>query len=160
MRSHRDDRYAFRKYLHDDATVLACYRLGGLTDREDARHYYPVGLPNHCMASDIESALIDFIALMRAHAMSRQSNAGFQVRVGLVGNPSEPSYIRTTESNTNYLLSAEYAEPIHSFQLVSAKLDPLAPIETVMPVANDLARDVINQGGVEFLKVMAEPGDD
>lgn len=160
MRSHRDDRYAYRKYLHDDATVLACYRLGGLTDREDARHYYPVGLPNHCMASDIESALIDFIALMRAHAMSRQSNAGFQVRVGLVGNPSEPIYIRTTESNTNYLLSAEYAEPIHSFQLVSAELDPLAPIETVMPGANDLARDVINQGGVKFLKVMAEPGDD
>lgn len=160
MRSHRDDRYAFRKYLHDDATVLACYRLGALTDREEARHYYPVGLPNHCMASDIESALIDFIALLRAHAASRQSNAGFQVRVGLVGNPSEPIYIRTTESNTNFLLPEEYAEPIHRFRLVSTELDPLAPIETVMPVANDLARDLINQGGVKFLKVMAEPGDD
>lgn len=160
IRSRRDDRYAFRKYLHDNATVLACYRLGALIDREEARLYYPVGLPNHCRASDIESALIDFITALRAHAASRQSNAGFRVRVGLVGNPSEPIYIRTTESNMNYLLAAEYAEPIHRFQLVSTELDPLAPIETVMPVANDLARDVINQGGVKFLKVMAEPRDE
>ena len=112
------------------------------------------------MASYIESALIDYIALLRAHALSRHSNAGFRVRVGLVGNPSEPIYIRTTESNTTYLLSAEYAEPIHCFQMVSTDLDPLAPVETVMPVANDFARDVINHGGVKFLKVMAEPGDD
>ena len=82
-------------------------------------------------------------------------------RIGppVVGKPGKPIFIRTTESRSNYLLAVDYAEPIHRFQPVSTELDPLSPLADILPVMNDLARDVINQGGVKFLKVMAEPND-
>lgn len=159
LRSEEGDPAAFRKAVHDDGIVLAVYRVGALSDREEARPYYPVDQPNHCMAADIESALIDFISVLRAHAKERQSNAGYRVRAGLLGNDSEPIFVRTSEGGTNFLLDAEYGEPIHRFQPVTADLDPLDSVEVLLPAVNDLARDVINQGGVKHLKVMAEPDD-
>lgn len=158
-RSDDDDSRAFRKSVHDDGTVLAAYRLGGLTDRQEAASFYPAGQPSHCMSADIESALIGFISTLRAHATEKQTNGGYRVRVGLVGKGDEPIFVRTTEGGTNYLLDADYMEPIHHFQPVTTDLDPLGSLESLLPVVNDLARDVINQGGVKHLKVMAEPGD-
>lgn len=160
LRSEENDPSAFRKSVHDDGTVLAAYRLGALSDREEARPYYPVGQPNHCMAADVESALIDFTSTLRSHAKERQAHAGFRVRVVLVGNNAEPIHVRTNEGMTNLLLDAEYGEPIHHFQPVTTDLDPLGSLEILLPAVNDLARDVINQGGVKHLKVMAEPTDE
>lgn len=81
------------------------------------------------------------------------------MRVGLVGNETEPIFVRTTEGSTNLLLGADYSEPIYHFHPVTADLDPLESIEALLPVVNDLALDVINQGGVKYLKVLAEPED-
>lgn len=160
LRSEEKDSSAFRKSVHDDGTVLAAYRLGALYDSEEARPYYPVGQPNHCLAADIESALIDFTSTLRLHAKRCQSNAGYRIRVGLVGIESEPIFVRTNEGMTNLLLDADYGEPIHHFQFVTTDLDPLASPDGLLPAVNDLARDVINQGGVKHLKVMAEPADE
>lgn len=158
IRSEERTAHAYRKSLHDDGTVLASYRLGALADGEQAAHYYPVGQPNHCMSGHVESAVIDFLIALRAHATEQKVNAGYRVRVGLVGSGDEPIYVRTTQSQTNYLLDVEYVEPIHHFEPVTLDLDPLDPVESILPALNDLARDVINQGGVKYLKVMAEPG--
>lgn len=159
IRNQEGTAHEYRKSLHDDGAVLASYRLGGLTDREEAAMYYPVGQPNHCMSADIESVLIDFLTMLRTHATERKTNAGYYVRVGLVGGTDEPIYVRTTENQTNFLLAVESVEPIHRFEPVTVDLDPLEPIQSMLPVLNDLARDVINQGGVRYLKVMAEPDD-
>lgn len=159
IRSDEQSRSAYRKSLHDDGTVLASYRLGALAEGEQAAPYYPVGQPNHCMSAHVESAVIDFLTTLRAHASEQQVNGGYRVRVGLVGSADEPIFVRTTENQTNYLLNVEYVEPIHHFEPVTLDLDPLEPVEAMLPVLNDLARDVINQGGVKHLKVMAEPGD-
>lgn len=150
---------AFRKYLYDDATVLGAYRLGLLFDGEKATPYYPVGLVNHCMSSHLESAIIDFITVLRTHAEERRSNGGFRIRAGLVGVGNEPIYIRTNGTNPSFLLGVEHVEPIVRFQPVTTVLDPLGDVHEMMPIVNDLARDLINQGGVQHLKVMAEPND-
>ena len=111
------------------------------------------------MSRDIESAVINFVTLLRGHAEERQANGGFRIRAGLVGSSGEPIYIRTSESMTNYLLPEAYAEPISVFQPVTVELDPLAAPLEMLPQVNDLARDLINQGGVQYLKIMAEPKD-
>lgn len=159
IRSEERATHAYRKSLHDDGTVLSIYRLGALTDSQQATPHYPVGQPNHCMSEHIESALIDFSATLRAHASKRHVNAGYQVRVGLVGHSAAPIHIRTTENQTNFLLGVEEMEPIHRFQPVTYNLDPVDPVDILLPTLNDLARDIINQGGVKHLKVMAEPDD-
>lgn len=159
VRSYPNERAQYRVFLYDDSTVLAAYQLGNLTDRDSARHYYPVGLPNHCMSQDIEAAIISFVTTLRGHAEERQANGGFRIRAALIGATNEPIYIRTTEAGINFLLSEEHAEPISAFQPVTIELDPLAPPMEILPQVNDLARDLINQGGVQYLKIMAEPKD-
>lgn len=156
IRSDERSAHAYRKSLHDDGTVLSSYRLGALVDGGRAAPYYPVDQPNHCMSRDVEASLIDFLATLRAHATAQRVNAGFRVRVGLLGSDAEPIYVRTTEGYTNYLLDADHGEPIHHFEPVTSDLDPLEPVESILPTLNDLAQDIINQGGVKHLQVMAE----
>lgn len=157
IRSYPNEREQFRKFLQDDATVLAAYRLGNLTDRETDKQYYPVGLSNHCMSTDVEAAVIDFMTVLRGHAGERQANGGYRIRAGLVGVSGQPIYIRTTERGISLLRSEECTEPIMRFQPVTVELDPLVPPQDVLSQVNDLVRDLINQGGVQCLNVMAEP---
>lgn len=157
VRSDSADRAKHRIFLYDDSTVLAAYQLGKLTDRDEAKPFYPVGLSNHCMSRDIESAVINFITVLRGHAEERHANGGFRIRTGLIGAAGEPIYIRTTEGGNGYLLPEEYTEPISVFQPVTIELDPLIPSLEMLPQVNDLARDLINQGGVKELKIIADP---
>lgn len=159
IRNYPSSSRAFRKFLYDDATVLAAYQLGLLVDGEEAKRYYPVGLVNHCMSSHVETAIIDFITLLRTHTEERLSNGGFRIRAGLVGVDNEPIYIRTNQGGSNLLLDAEYVEPIVRFQPVTTEIDPLGFPTEMLPHVNDLARDLINQGGVQCLEVMMEPND-
>ena len=89
----------------------------------------------------------------------RHTNGGYTIRAGLVGIADEPIYIRTTEGFTNFLLDVEYSEPIIRFQPLTVGLDALAPFDELLPIANDLAKDFINQSGLKYLKVMAKPTD-
>ena len=45
------------------------------------------------------------------------------------------------------------------FQPITTELDPLEEIDEILPIINDLARDLINQSGLQNLRVMAEPND-
>lgn len=157
VRSDAADRVKHRIFLYDDSTVLAAYQLGNLTDENEAKPYYPVGLSNHCMSRDIESAVINFVTLLRGHAEERNANGGFRIRTGIIGVTDEPICIRTTEEGNGYLLAEEYTEPISVFQPVTIELDPLVPSLEMLPQVNDLARDLINQGGVKDLKIIADP---
>lgn len=159
IRNHDSDKFIYRKFLSDDGATACSYRLGAIADGDAARPYFPVGQPNHCMSQHIESAIIDFLSLLRSYATARQVNGGYRIRAGLMGNPKEPIFVRTTEGTTNYLLSDEFSEPIISFQPLTVELDPTLSFDELLPIVNDLARDIINQGGIQYLKVMVEPRD-
>lgn len=146
----------YRKYLHDDGTLLGAYQLGGVYNKPSASNQYPVGKPNHCRSRDIESALIDFFSLLREHAKERRTSGGFHIRVGLVGNANSPILVRTFDGFRRALTEESYSEPIKRFQPVSTFIDPLAPIEDVLPPLRTLALDIVNQGGIQNLQVIAE----
>lgn len=146
----------YRKYLHDDGTLLGAYQLGGVYNKPSASNQYPVGKPNHCRSRDIESALIDFFSLLREHAKERRASGGFHIRVGLVGNANSPILVRTFDGFRRALTEESYSEPIKRFQPVSTFIDPLAPIEDVLPPLRTLALDIVNQGGIQNLQVIAE----
>ena len=158
LRNYQGSQWRFRKCLYDDATVVGAYQLGLLLADEYWSDRYPVGLVNHCRVTEVETAVTDFITLLRGHAKERQSHGGYSIRAGLVGVQKEPIYIRgLTWMNT--LLETEYMEPIVRFQPITTELDPLGEIDEMLPILNDLARDLINQGGLQYLQVMAEPND-
>lgn len=145
----------YRKYLHDDGTLLGAYQLGGVYNKASASNQYPVGNPNHCRSKDIESALIDFFSLLREHAKERRVSGGFHIRVGLVGDASSPILVRTFNGFMQVLTDESYSEPIKRFQPVSTFIDPLAPIEDVLPPLRTLALDIVNQGGIQSLQIIA-----
>jgi divergent AAA domain protein len=145
----------YRKYLHDDGTLAGAYQLGGVYNKASASNQYPVGKPNHCRSKDIESALIDFFSLLREHAKERRVSGGFRIRVGLVGDSNSPILVRTFEGSINILMDEKYSEPINRFQPVSTFIDPLAPIEDILPPLRTLALDIVNQGGIQNLQIIA-----
>lgn len=149
IRASKGVHWKFRKFFCDDATVLGAYQLGLLVTDEDRSDQYPVGLTNHCRAVDIETALIDHVTLLRSHAQERQAHGGFRMRVGLVGIDGEPIYIRVIDDWAERLLDVDNMEPIVRFQPITVELDPLAETEELLLVINDLARDLVSQGGVE-----------
>ena len=73
------------------------------------------------------------------------------MRAGLVGIAGKPIVIREMDDWTERLRDAEDMEPIMRFQPITIELDPLVEIEELLPVINDLARDLVSQGGVEYL---------
>lgn len=151
IRASKGVHWKFRKFLCDDATVLGAYQLGLLVRDEDWSDQYPVGLTNHCRAVDIETALIDHVTLLRNHAKERQAHGGFRMRAGLVGIAGKPIVIREMDDWTDRLRDADDMEPIMRFQPITIELDPLVEIKELLPVINDLARDLVSQGGVEYL---------
>lgn len=151
LRAGKNVHWKFRKLVCDDATVLGAYQLGLLVTDEERSSQYPVGLTNHCRAVDIETALIDHITLLRSHAKERQAHGGFRIRAGLVGIDGEPIYIRVIDDWAGRLLDTDSMEPIVRFQPITLALDPLLDIDEVLPIIKELARDLISQGGVEYL---------
>lgn len=145
----------YRKYLHDDGTLVGAYQLGGVYNKQSASNQYPVGKPNHCMSTDIEKALIDFFSLLREHAQERRVSGGFHIRVGLIGQPGEPIVLRRMYAGISLLAEESDSEPIKRFQPVSTFIDPLAPIEDILPPLRTLALDIVNQGGIQNLQVIA-----
>lgn len=145
----------YRKYLHDDGTLVGAYQLGGIYNEPAPSGQYPVGKPNHCRSKDIEYALIDFFSLLRKHAQERRVSGEFRIRVGLVGDASSPILVRTFDGFRQALTEESYSEPIKRFQPVSTFIDPLAPIEDVLPPLRTLALDIVNQGGIQNLQVIA-----
>lgn len=159
LRNNRSSRGKFRHCLYDDATVLTSYRV---TLQESWYHVTTAideDLTNHCLSDDIEAAVIDFLTLLRSHAQERKAFGGFRIRAGLVGHSQLPIYIRATENYGNRPLDVEYSEPIVRFQPITTEFDPLADTDELVPIINDLALDIINQGGVQYLQVMAEPNE-
>lgn len=146
----------YRKYLHDDGTLVGAYQLGGVYNKPSASNQYPVGKPNHCMSADIEKALIDFFSLLREHAKERRTSGGFHIRVGLIGQTREPIVLRRMYAGISLLAEETDSEPIKRFQPVSTFIDPLAPIEDILSPLRILALDIVNQGGIQNLQVIAE----
>ena len=159
LRSVRSSWGKCRHCLYYDATVLASYRVtlqGGLYSATRASDE---DLRNHCLSEDIEAAVIDFLTLLRSHAQERKAFGGFRIRAGLVGDSGSPIFIRATENWGNRPLNVEYSEPVSRFQPITTEFDPLADTDELLPIINDLALDLINQGGVQYLQAMAEPND-
>lgn len=151
VRSSAQEPAKYRKHLHDDGTLLGAYQLGGIQSMSSAL----AEKPNHCMSTYIEMALIDFFSLLREHAQERRVFGGFRIRVGLVGDASSPILVRTSIGITEDFMPESYSEPIKRFQPVSTFIDSLAPIEDVLPPLRTLALDIVNQGGIQNLQVIA-----
>lgn len=145
-----------RVTLHTDGTFTAIQRLGGWDVGEQGAPYYPTE-PNHCLSRDVESSVADNFALTRALAEHLDVQGGYTARVGLVGRPDEPLYIRTTEARSNYLLGAEHQEPITTFRNLTVGFDPLSSDQDMHQTVWETCLDIVNQGGVRYLKAIRDP---
>lgn len=145
----------YSKHLHDDGTLMGGYLLSNVRGMQSTSEKYLAGEINHCNSIDVEKALIDFFSLLRAHAQERNVPGGFRIRVGLIGYPGEPIIIKGWHGNSSLPINVTEPEPIKRFQPVSTFIDPLGPIEDILPPLRTLALDIVNQGGIQNLQVIA-----
>lgn len=146
----------YSKHLHDDGTLTGGYCLRrNVRGVQSTSEQYLAGEINHCYSFDVEKALIDFFSLLREHAQERSVSGGFRIRVGLVGDANSPIVLRNHDKSTWNLMLESEPEPIKRFQPVSTFIDPLAPIEDILPPLRALALDIVNQGGIQNLQVIA-----
>lgn len=146
----------YSKHLHDDGTLTGGYCLRrNVRGVQSTSEQYLAGEINHCYSFDVEKALIDFFSLLRGHAQERSVSGGFRIRVGLVGDANSPIVLRNHDKSTWNLMLESEPEPIKRFQPVSTFIDPLAPIEDILPPLRTLALDIVNQGGIQNLQVIA-----
>lgn len=146
----------YRKHLHDDGTLTGGYCLKRVRGIQSTSERHLAGEINHCKSIDVEKALIDFFSLLRAHAQERNVPGGFRIRVGLIGYPGEPIIIKGWHGNSSLPINVTEPEPIKRFQPVSTFIDPLAPIEDVLPPLRTLALDIVNQGNIQKLWIIAD----
>lgn len=146
----------YRKHLHDDGTLTGGYCLRrNVRGVQSTSEQYVAGEINHCNSFNVEKALIDFFSLLREHAQERSVSGGFRIRVGLVGDANSPIVLRNHDKFTWNLMLQSEPEPIKRFQPVSTFIDPLAPIEDILPPLRTLALDIVNQGGIQNLQIIA-----
>ena len=111
------------------------------------------------MSKHVETAIIDFLSSLRVHAQERQTNGGYRIRVGLICKSGDPIHILTTNEKDELIpMRDSVAVPILEPQPVTIELDPLAPPLDLVPQVSDLALDLINQAGIEHLKIIADSG--
>lgn len=153
LRNSADATAKYSKHLHDDGTLTGGYCLRRVRGMQSTSEQYLVEEINHCYSFNVEEALIDFFSLLREHAQERSVPGGFRIRVGLIGHPGEPIIIEEWQGNDP--LHIDVPEPIKRFQPVSTFIDPLVPIEDILPPLRALALDIVNQGGIQSLQFIA-----
>lgn len=152
IRTNVNSKVQYRKYFCDNGSMLASYQLGYI--RKGNELFYDESKKNHCLSKHIEFVIADFMSLLRSYSQEHKVYGAYRIRAGLVGSSDDPITIRTI-SNFDQVLEESYSEPIKRFQPVSTFIDPLAPIEDILPPLCTLALDIVNQGGIQNLQVIA-----
>lgn len=152
VRTNVNSKVQYRKYFCDDGSMLVSYQLGHI--KRGNKLFHDESKKNHCLSKHIEFVIADFMSLLRSYSQGHKVYGTYRIRAGLVGSSDSPITIRTM-SNFNEVLEESYSEPIKRFQPVSTFIDPLAPIEDVLPPLRTLALDIVNQGGIQNLQVIA-----
>lgn len=151
IRTDVNSKVQYRKYFCDNGSMLASYQLGYI--RKGNELFYDESKKNHCLSKHIEFVIADFMSLLRSYSQEHKVYGAYRIRAGLVRSSDDPITIRTM-SNFNQVLEESYSEPIKRFQPVSTFIDPLAPIEDILPPLCTLALDIVNQGGIQNLQVI------
>lgn len=152
VRTNVNSKAQYRKYFCDDGSMLVSYQLGHI--KRGNKLFHDESKKNHCLSKHIEFIIADFMSLLRSYSQGHKVYGTYRIRAGLVGSSDSPITIRTM-SNFNEVLEESYSEPIKRFQPVSTFIDPLAPIEDILPPLCTLALDIVNQGGIQNLQVIA-----
>ncbi len=152
IRTNVNSKVQYRKYFCDNGSMLASYQLGYIRRCDELFH--DESKKNHCLSKHIEFVIADFMSLLRSYSQGHKVYGTYRIRAGLVGSSDAPITIRTM-SNFNEVLEESYSEPIKRFQPVSTFIDPLAPIEDILPPLRTLALDIVNQGGIQNLQIIA-----
>ena len=148
-------RYAWRRSVHDDGAVTFGCQLN-TTDGTES-HDSEGARTNQCASVYVEAALADGAALLREASRALDVVGGLRIRTGIVSPTDQPLFIRALEGHSHRLLDITYSEPIVRFRPVTADIDPLSDWASYLAALREIAMDLVNQGGVQNLRVLHEP---
>jgi hypothetical protein len=112
--------------------------------------------PHEVPSDRAETFVADFMALLLAAAET--SGAGhYDVQIEIRWDGTDPTVMRIPDSHLGgYYLDEEHSVPIRRFVPVRAVVDTSASEEAFLDQLRELALDVVNQGGVQYLHSIKE----
>lgn len=136
--------------VHNDGGVTLACAVGG--HRGDTGGLLP---GYEVQSKGVEAAVGDFMAVVRAAAEVSQ-NGEYELRAGIqFSGVDEPLRIITTDGS-GYLYR-DASTPLHHFSPVELTFDAKSEHRAFYQIAYELAKDVVNQGGVSNLQLMDSP---
>jgi hypothetical protein len=138
--------------LCDDGTIILASAMGagraGANTMMDA---------NEIPSDRAETFVSDFFALL--WCSSRVTGASvFDVQVDVVWGGPEPVVLRIPDSHLGgYYLDEEHSVPVHSLVPVRAVVDTSPAEAAYVDHLRELALDVVNQGGVQYVHSITDP---
>lgn len=136
--------------VHNDGAVTLASAIGG--HRGDTGELLP---GYEVQSRGIEAAIGDFMAVVRAVAEVSQ-NSEYELRAGIqLSDTQEPLRIVTTDGSG--WLYRDASTPLHHFSPVELTFDAKSEHRAFYQIAYELAKDLVNQGGVSNLQLMVSP---
>ncbi|MCZ9635002.1 ATP-binding protein [Rhodococcus sp. BH5] len=140
-----------RASIHHNGAVTLTSAIGGHKIAKET-----LG-PDHIDSADLESAVANFMALIRAANLGLGTNE-YDVQVGIEWSGSTPLVVQTVDSTSK---SIPNALSLPQYTPVTATIRAGADNADYHQQVRTLAEDCINQGGITELRLIydAKPGD-
>lgn len=136
----------------DNGTVTLVAAMGG--GRGGATTEFG---PSEVGSDRVETFIANFMALVGETAKELGLPA-YEVRIEFGPHPDGPIVLRIPDRHlSGHYLDEEYSAPIHHFAPIEATIDAAASAESVLDQLRELALDVVNQGGVQYLHSIEAP---
>lgn len=137
--------------VHHDGSVTLAAAVGG--HRKSANDNYEGW---EVQARGVEAAVADFTALIRS-AAAALNHGEYDVCVGIEWAGEQPLSVLTVDG-MGYIYDG-VSTPLSTFTPVRSTIDAAAPDAEFHRQVFELAQDCVNQGGITYLHVIAEPGE-
>lgn len=107
--------------------------------------------PSEVGSDRVETFIADFMAMLRLTAIEL-GLSGYEILIDFRGPSEGPVTLRIPDRHLRgYYLDPEYSSPIHHFVPVEALVDAAMSPKLFLDQLREIALDVVNQGGVQYL---------
>lgn len=133
--------------VHDDGCLSMAWSISGMLSTQ-------VGAPNETSGRFVETAVVDFVAIVASAARRLEVSGGFSLQVGMVYDGDEPIVLRRADHGFDTDMDAAYSIPVRRFLPARQYLPVEHDQSAVREVASQLALDCVSQCGVWSLRYL------
>lgn len=137
----------FRCEISEDGTLRIAIRLAGWSIPDDYADRYPINEPTHVTQSLVEAALAESLSVL-IYLQKKYFSISYQILCSIASVSKIPVIIRQHDL-FNKLIAVDPTAAIKHPRIARGYLEAEITEENELQLANQLVRDILNQGNIE-----------